>query len=930
MKASRNPVGLLVPAVALSMVVSGAIAQETYLEEIIVVGTKAQEGVDVQEAPYAITALTDGYLEAAGIKDVFDMQQNVPGLIVGQSQTSTTSNFSIRGIGTSSNNFGLESSVGLYVDGVYRSRQNSMINELVDVASVEVFRGPQGTLFGKNTPQGAIQILTSKPSQDPEAFVELTAGDYGLAKLSAATNFSLSDTTAMRATLFSSQRDGYISDTGLGSDILNDRDRYGIRLQLYSTPSDRVDVRIIADFSEIDEHCCGTISRVDGLFARDVVDLAGNPNTFGLVPGPDATTYLLGGTVFTTIGPNDSLANGMTGAQGEALLDAIAASFGLPGGTLLGGSSFEDYRTAYNFLPRSQSEDQGLSVEINYDLENGMTLTSVTGYRSFDTDDLIDADFTDVDTLERINLAQQSSLTQELRLAKNFDDGGGFVAGVYYFSQDLDNQKETNGGPFLGPFVDFQRPFVPLGAFLVDTAAFVDLAFGDATIQPSATAFPIDSFSADTMSQEHESYAVFGQVDFQLGDNFTVTLGARYTEEDKTIIGSFTQGAQGPPPDLDALALVGCQLDATPGVGPFPADPFQPLLDACAGLRLFAMANPGVLPLDPNLPFNPFDPVAEFILAPFAFGGWGTYLFAPLAPRPDLNEALKDDQVTGTAKLTWRPTDTTMFYASFGTGYKSGGTNTDRIDSAFNPVFQAETSESIEIGAKLDFPEQNLRLNIALYDTQVDDLQANSFTGTGFNLQNAGKADTSGAEVELLWLPSDTFTVQAFYAKSNADYESFENGTCWDAFTFHTGTPDPGLQPPPPGLVSLLASERCSRTGGRIAYNPEDRFYLGLTKDFQLSGTSEAFVRVEYSYASDLLTDGDLDPFTLQDALDLYNARLGLRWGSDMDNELVLWGRNLGDERYYAGSFDPPVQEGRMNSYPAEPRTYGLTYHKEF
>jgi outer membrane receptor protein involved in Fe transport len=143
---------------------------ETYLEEIIVVGTKAIQGVDVQEAPYAITALTDGYLEEAGIKDVFDMQQNVPGLIVGQSQTATTSNFSIRGIGTSSNNFGLESSVGLYVDGVYRSRQSSMINDLVDIETVEIFRGPQGTLFGKNTPQGAIQMLTKKPNpDDPDA-----------------------------------------------------------------------------------------------------------------------------------------------------------------------------------------------------------------------------------------------------------------------------------------------------------------------------------------------------------------------------------------------------------------------------------------------------------------------------------------------------------------------------------------------------------------------------------------------------------------------------------------------------------------------------------------------------------------------------------------------------------------------------------------
>lgn len=931
MKASKYPTNLRRPAFACrqavqatAMIVTAAAflpcanAQdgETLLEEIIVVGTKTVEGTDVQEAPYSITALTDGYLEAAGIKDVFDMQQNVPGLIVGQSQSSTTSNFSIRGIGTSSNNFGLESSVGLYVDGVYRSRQSSMINELVDVSSVEVFRGPQGTLFGKNTPQGAIQILTRKPSADPDAFVELSAGDYGLVKLSAASSFSLSDNTAMRATVFTSQRDGYVSDLNLGSDKLNDRDRYGVRLQLYSTPNDRLDVRVIADYSEIDEVCCAAISRIDGIYSR-----ASLSNPLGPQPGPDAALAQLGGTIFTDF--------------------PYPAPFLAPfGPAVVTGVGFDKYLVAYNFLPKSTSEDGGLSVEFNYDIDNGMTLTSVTAYRSFDTFDRIDADFTNVDLLERINRAQQSSVTQELRLARNFDNGGNFVAGVYYFTQDLDNQKETNGGPSLGPYLDLAvrvegAPLLPTAVTLVNTAFAIDANMvpgypftGDGSIAPAGTAFPANSFSTDSHVQKHESYAVFGQFDFPLGDNFMLTLGARFTKEDKDMRASFTQGAQGAPISIDGLALVGCQIGNAFG---FPSPDFDALAPICAQLRAIEMASPpNTFPLSPSAPFDPNHPVAEAILAPFAAGGWGTYLFDPLAPRSGLNVSLKDDQVTGTAKLTWRPTDATMFYISYGTGYKSGGTNTDRINASFNPIFQAETSESIEIGAKLDFPEQNIRLNLAIYDTQIDDLQANSFTGTGFNLQNAGKADTSGAEIEFLWYPAETVTVQAFYARSNADYKSFANGTCWDAFTFHTGTDDPGLQPPAAGVPSLLTSERCDRTGGKIAYNPEDRFFLGLTKDFPLSGSMTAFVRGEYSYASELLTDGDLDPFTLQPSLDIYNARLGLRWGSDEGNELVLWGRNLGDERYYAGSFDAPIQDGRMNSYPSESRTYGLTYRKHF
>ena len=412
-------------------------SQETYLEEITVTATKAPDGTAVQDTAVSVTAHTGQYLIDAGIKDVFDMQQNTPGLIVGQSQASTTSNFSIRGIGTSSNNFGLESSVGLYVDGVYRSRQSSMINELVDVEAVEVMRGPQGTLFGKNTPQGAIHMLTRKPGQDRDGLLEVTAGDYGLLKISAAASFSLSDNTAVRGTIFSSQRDGYVSDINLGSDNLNDRDRIGGRLQLYSTPTDRLDVRIIADYAEIDEQCCAALSRVDSLYSRASVS-----NPLGPTPGTDAALAGLGGTIFT----------------GYPYADALLAPFGPQ---VIPNTGFEEYRVAYNSLPRSTNEDAGISAEFNYDLTDTTTLTSITAYRTFDTFDTIDADFTNVDLLTRVNRAQQNAISQELRLAGAFRETGSFVVGLYYFTQDLDSQKETNGGPFLGPYVDIIEPDVP-------------------------------------------------------------------------------------------------------------------------------------------------------------------------------------------------------------------------------------------------------------------------------------------------------------------------------------------------------------------------------------------------------------------------------------------------------------------------------------
>jgi len=889
---------------------------DSLIEEIIVTATKIERSM--QEVPVAVTAITGNEINDAGIKDMFDLQTNAPGLIMGQSQTTTTSNFSIRGIGTSSNNFGLESSVGLYVDGVYRSRQNSMINELVDVEAVEVLRGPQGTLFGKNTPQGAINLRTVAPShEDSNAFVEVSGGEFGLIRLSAASNFSLSENTAMRATVFSSTRDGYVDDYNGDSNVYNDRDRFGTRLQLAYTNNDNFDARIIADYSEIDEVCCVALSRVDSIFAKGYTDpTSGVPG--GLVPGSDFLLFALGGTIFSQ-DPYDAATIG--------LMTAVAQGLGLPGnGTVVGSTPFDSYVVALNQRPHSSSEDGGLSVELNWDLANDMTVTSITGYRNFDTTSTIDADFTDVALLNRAQQAQQSSISEELRLSGMIGDRGSFVTGIYYFDQSLDNQRQTNGEPFLGPYLDAAESSLPLATFLVDTASGLDAAFGDATIPPSAAAFPTGVFADDDVSQKHKSAAVFGQVDLPIGDSVLLTLGARYTNEQKDMIANFVQTAQGGPPNLDGLVLAGCQIDVTLGGLPIPE-----LTDACNGLR-FLESQGAVFPLSPSAPLSlvpadPLDPtdpanIAAFILSPFSSSGWGTYLFAPLSPRPNINTSIDDDHFSGTAKLTWFANDSTMFYASYGEGYKSGGTNTDRINPAFSEVFGAETSTTIEVGMKADFPDQNLRINLAVYDTQVDGLQSNSWTGTGFNVQNAGNADTSGWELETWWVPTETLAFQAYWVRSDAKYEDFLLGTCQDATVFHTGMPDPGSG-------GDIDANICDRSGGTLAYNPKDIYYFGFTKDFRVSDSVGAYVRGEYSHYSDTLTDGDLDPLTNLPAINLVNARLGLRL-EDMGAELVLWGRNLGDERYYAGSFDGPVQAGRMNSYPAEPRTWGVTFRMDF
>ncbi len=837
-------------AVAGFLVAAPAIAQDIF-EEIVVRAQRRDQ--NIMEVPVAVTAVTGAQIEASGITDMFDPQQNVPGLIVGQSQITTTTNFSIRGIGSTANNFGVESSVGLYVDEVYRSRQGSMVNELVDVEAVEVLRGPQGTLFGKNTPAGAIQVRSVAPSTDGiNAFIDLTAGDLGLFRLSAASNFIISDTTAIRATVFSSQRDGYVDDDNFGSDFHNDRDRFGLRLQLGYEPSDSFNMRIIADHSEVDETCCVALSRVDSLWSRASLATA-NPQN-----GTDAIFLGLGGTVYTDY------------PYPQPFLDALAP---LPGNVVT-GVGFDEFRTSYDSAPISQNKDRGLSVIFNKTFDNGMTLSSISAYRAFDTFDSIDGDFSNTPIFIRTNDSEQSSFSQEFRLAGEFGDGGNWVAGAYYFGQELSNLTATNADVAFNPYVLATNP--DLVALIAGTGAVL-AALPPGTLPPQVDPYTSDTFALNDFNQDQDGFAIFGQVDFPLGDSFALTLGARYTDETKKITGVFTDSSVGPPPDIAAMQAA-----------------------------LFAASQGDFSQLPALLP----------ILAPNE--SWGNYLLVELSPRPDINTEVSDDQTTGTAKLTWFASDQTTFYASYSTGFKSGGTNTDRINPSFSTIFGPEESTSMELGFKGDLGP--MRISAALFQTDFDDFQANTFTGTGFNLQNAGDVEINGFEIEALWRPWDTFEVQAFYAHNEGEYKSFPVGTCWDTTPFHTGVPDPAPPGPDP--------EQCDRTGDPLPYNPEDRAFIAATKDFAL-GNNNLWFRAEWSYASSQFTDGDLDPLTEQDSFSIINLRLGLDIDS-WNSTLTLWGRNVTDERWYHGSFDAPIQLGRMNSYPSEPSTYGITFQMNF
>ncbi|MFC6977433.1 TonB-dependent receptor [Microbulbifer taiwanensis] len=583
-----------------------------------------------------------------------------------------------------------------------------MINELVDMQAVEVLRGPQGTLFGKNTPAGAIQFRTRAPGHDTDGFVSVTAGNYGLLNTAAAANLSLvPDVLALRATGFSGQRDGYVdaSVDGETKDV-NNRDRWGARLQALYTPSDQLSARLIVDKSEIDEICCAALTVVDSL-----------QNDAG-TPGPSAILQGLGGTVF-------------------------------------GGDQFEDYETALNILPVSRGEDSGVSLEVNWEFAERWTLTSVTASRDYSSYDIIDSDFGDVNIISTVNDSEQSAFSQELRLTFAGERSNA-VLGAYYFDQEvaLDYQVANHGR-----VNDFLVPALGLGGLIDGINAFAGLT-GVAAADPY-----IEGYRAPHHAeQEHQSWALFGQFDYSLSDALTLTLGLRYTEEEKSLLTAFSEWDndqpwewQGAPPSIDAL------------------------FNASGSGYLQQMGAAAAINDIPTLLTLAGDPDVQAAFAPFGQRGWGNWLFAANSPRQDIDADITDGQVTGTVKLSYALSADSLIYTSYGSGYKSGGTNTDRIAIGFDPLFDAENSSAFEVGIKSDFPEQALRLNLALHHTVLDNYQANAFTGDGFNLQNAGELQSTGAEAEVFWAPMDNTTVTAAYAYTDATFKEFSKGNCWVA-----------------------------------------------------------------------------------------------------------------------------------------------------
>jgi len=219
------------------------------MEEVVVMATKREQ--TLAEVPLAVTVVNSRTLEQAQINDMIDLQGLVPSLRVTQLQTTGNTNFVIRGFGNGANNPGIEPSVGVFVDGVYRSRSASALADLPNLERIEVLRGPQSSLFGKNASAGVINIVTAAPNMDEYGgSATFTYGNYNQWILKGDISGPISETVGFSLAVSSNQRDGYFRNLETGTDM-NERDRWGVRGQL--VPNDGFAYENYYDFDPTNE-----------------------------------------------------------------------------------------------------------------------------------------------------------------------------------------------------------------------------------------------------------------------------------------------------------------------------------------------------------------------------------------------------------------------------------------------------------------------------------------------------------------------------------------------------------------------------------------------------------------------------------------------------------------------------------------------------
>ncbi|WGM32209.1 TonB-dependent receptor [Brevundimonas sp. NIBR11] len=848
------------------------------VDDIIVTAQLREQSL--QDVPVVVTSLSAEALDNAGVRDIKDLTILTPGMTVTSTQSEASTTARIRGVGTVGDNPGLESSVGVVIDGVYRSRNGVGFGDLGELSRIEVLKGPQGTLFGKNTSAGVINIITEAPSFTEGYQAEVTGGNYGAWGVSGSITGPISDTVAYRLYAATRQRDGFY-DVNLGDGPRTqtddgNQDFYTLRGQLLILPSDNASVRIIADYSKRDEYCCvGVVTRSS---------------------------------------PTAAIINALTAPNGPGTAPQAPA----PGVRPFNRLAYANRETG------QQMEDMGLSVEANIDIPSwNARLTSVTSFRDWSTVNGQDIDYTGADILYRPSNGdygyELSNLTQEFRLAGTSDKFDWLVGGfatledigrddTYYFGSDYNPflsllltsslSAQTGGAIAASP--------ARLGCFsgnynLLPAAARATYFLGCLQGNPAAPSLPgaplniLGQGVVDKYSQRSESLALFTNNTWRATEQLEFTLGLRYTLDNKRLLGL-----------QDNVNGNGASCAAVLGNQAVIVQAFTAALGSAAAGAAAAsgLIGPQCLP-------------------------WNNVLY----DNRGIREEHDDGVLSGTIKAAYRFNDSLMVYGSYARGYKGFGYNMDRVQTGVTPdaslYFPAETVDSYEAGFKATLLDRSLLLNATYFYQAFEDFQLNTFLGTAFVVESIPELTTKGVDADMMWFtPIEGLTLSGGVTYTDAEYGVFTAADLTSAARFPQLSLLPGSRPSFAPEWSLSSSINFDRSIGN-----------GLRAGFAVS----AKYMTEYNTGSDLIPFKLQEDFTVVNgriSIGSEDERWTLEaWAQNLTDEeyvQVAYNSPLQGTAFQStvqpnGTYyNPALDTQGISAFLGAPRTYGATLRLKY
>jgi outer membrane receptor protein involved in Fe transport len=712
-------------------------ASQGYIEEITVTASKRAQ--TLQEVPIAVSVVSGEVLEKAQIQDIKDLQSLVPSLRVTQLQTTGNTNFIIRGFGNGANNAGIEPSVGVFIDGVYRSRSASALADLPNLERIEVLRGPQSTLFGKNASAGVISVITAKPDLDAySGSASLTVGDLSQITVKGDVTGPLSDTVAFSLSGNINQRDGYFTNLTNGEEF-NEHDRWGVRGQLLFQPSDKLELRFIADHEEMDEFCCGVANIQDG---------------------PSSTIIrLIGGEILTE--------------------DPFARA------------------QYYTYDAINEIENSGFSLQVDYDFDR-VTLTSITSLRDMSRTDNADSDFTSADLLNPVlTNTDIETFTQELRLTSSGEGAVDWMIGGFYFDEEVEIDNTLLFGEDFRAFGDIGAIIATGGIPGLDPSPLdgLELLF----MLPPGTFYAPGTGFMEVAGQDNQAFSVFGTIDWHINDRVTLTLGANYTEDEKDAF--INIASTDVFSSIDFVQTVYAQtftllttLPPTPeNIAAFPAADFAANLVSTTDCTPITAPNCNpLLPLQAGQFLPPFLDFPNAVEPGSSNDDEVTWTVRLAFDATD-NVNIYLGAATGFKATSWnlsrdsRPFESDMEALGAGPNDRLGPPNLVSGTRFAAP----EEATVYEIGLKARFDRGSI--NIAVFDQEIKEFQSNLFLGAGFVLANAGKQSTTGVEIDANWVPTDALTLTFAGTWMDPVYDSFENAEGPGGPTDLSGTQVPGV-----------------------------------------------------------------------------------------------------------------------------------------